>query len=118
MTEAEQAQIQSGGYDALLTGVEQYEDSPAFGQVVVERVNLWDSPERRRVMASARQGQPIKVMGARYYNGRWYYLVEATDGESAKPVDKLIARLGIPVRLRGWVSQPFVISAKEPTHET
>ena len=74
-----------------LTGVEHESRSALYGQVAVPVINLWDSPERKKVKGHAKHGARVQILETKQgSDGRTYHRVRAG----------LLAH--------GWVSAPFV----------
>lgn len=76
----------------LLCGVERTRSSPAFGQVVVKRINLWSSPNRTKMTGYGFHGDEVEVLDlTQGKDKRTYYLVRVMKSGNV-----------------GWLPAPFL----------
>lgn len=64
-------------------------DPEAQPPLTVGRINLWDSPARKRVVGRLRHGTKVRILAKEKAGGRWHYHIQR-------------------FRKWGWVPEPFL----------
>jgi len=86
-------ELMSAEVNGFLDGVERDPLSDLFQMVACPKINLWDSPDREKVVATYDHGTPILILDeAENSDGRLFLKV--------RPIFSL---------RRGWVSENFVV---------
>ncbi len=93
-----------------LWGIERATESPAYGKIVVRIIMLWNSSDRRHVVAVSEHGVNVAIK-ARVYNEkekRHYFYVEPERCEWIGKLRKIEAFLRRK-KPGGWISAPFLM---------
>ena len=77
-------------YDDTISGIDKHEASELCGKLVVEDINLWDSPRQDKVVGSLKHGASVQVLQHELSpDGRTFYRIRFR-------------------KLAGWVWVPFL----------
>ena len=80
-----------------LWGIERDRNAPVYGLLVCPIINLWDKPERKKIIAKASHKKEVEILEVKKGpDGRNYYKVQVINGIA-----------------HGWVSEPFLKDAGE-----